>query len=63
MKDSVIDKKFNDSGYEDLKECVGCDTKENLIKCDGTMCQKCWEAENEEMPDLADIHNDNYYER
>lgn len=29
------------------KECVGCDTKVGLEKCGGTMCRKCWEAENE----------------
>lgn len=30
------------------KQCIGCDETENLEKCDGTMCRKCWEAETEE---------------
>lgn len=33
---------------EEVTECVGCDETENLEKCEGTMCRKCWEAENEE---------------
>jgi len=45
------------------KECVGCNEKENLTRCDGTMCQKCWENENMEMPDLADLANDNMNDR
>jgi hypothetical protein len=24
------------------KECVGCSETENLEKCNGTMCRKCW---------------------
>lgn len=31
-----------------MKECVGCGATENLEYCGGTMCRKCWEAENEE---------------
>lgn len=32
----------------ETKECVGCDKTDDLEKCNGTMCRKCWEAENEE---------------
>jgi hypothetical protein len=34
------------------RECVGCDTKVGLTQCDGTMCRKCWEAENDTLADF-----------
>ena len=39
------------------QECVGCSKTEGLVKCEGTMCLKCWEAENEE-PEGSSIHSD-----
>lgn len=38
----------DDKFHTPAKECVGCDQKGNLEKCEGTMCRKCWEAECEE---------------
>lgn len=29
-------------------KCIGCDTTENVEKCDGTLCRTCWSNENEE---------------
>jgi len=28
-----------------MNKCIGCDTTEQIEKCDGTMCRDCWNRE------------------
>lgn len=52
MTESLIESMGKAIGFDPMeflgKECVGCDKTQGLEMCEGTMCRKCWEAENQE---------------
>jgi hypothetical protein len=55
MKDYILDlRQFADKELESCEpECIGCETKVGVTKCDNTMCVQCWEAETHTAEDYA----------